>query len=698
MVEKKPLKTSIRFFRGIGEKRDLFLEKIGIKTVEDLLEYFPRAYLDRQHVTEIRSLKVGVDATVVGKVTSFRMIPGRKSRFVLRLYDGTGELNCVWFKGGFYLKNKFQLGETLAVSGKVRFFGGFQMTHPDTDRISDFNDDEKLNTGKILPQYHTTHDLSDAGLDSRGIRRILYRAVLDYAQFVMENLPDELRHRHGLLGRREAISAIHFPDSPRQLEAAIRRLKFEELFFLQLMLAYRRYLSRKKDQGIAFATVGKRTRNVVENLPFQLTDAQKRVIREIWSDMKKPVPMNRLLQGDVGSGKTIVALVVMLLAVENGFQAALMAPTEILAEQHYLTFHRMLERLGVRVALLAGSQKKKEKETALEALRAGHLNIAIGTHALIQESVNFKSLGLVVIDEQHRFGVLQRANLRAKGKRPDVLIMTATPIPRTLSLTVYGDLDISVLNEKPANRKPIITTWRTEKRREDIYKFVKKQLKSGRQAYVVFPLVKESEKMDLRAATEAYESFRKGIFRDIPIGLLHGRMKAGEKEATMEAFKRREIRLLVSTTVIEVGVDVPNATVMVVEHAERFGLTQLHQLRGRVGRGADQAYCILLAYQPISQDGRQRLAAMKSTEDGFKLAEVDLKLRGPGEFFGTRQHGLPQLKLANVIEDAGLLKKAREEAFQLVQTDPALKLSDHARVREFFLERYRDKLGLIKIG
>ena len=698
MVEKKPLKTSIRFFRGIGEKREMFLEKIGIRTVEDLLEYFPRAYLDRRYVIPIKDLMVGQDATVVGKVTSFRMIPGRKSRFVLRLYDGTGELNCVWFKGGFYLKNKFQLGESLAVSGKVRFFGGFQMTHPDYDRISDFNDDEKLNTGKILPQYHTTHDLSDAGLDSRGMRRILYRAVLDYSQFVTENLPDELRRSHGLLGRREAISAIHFPDSPHQLEAAIRRLKFEELFFLQLMLAYRRYLSRNREEGIAFATVGKRTRNLVENLPFRFTDAQKRVIREIWSDMKKPMPMNRLLQGDVGSGKTIVALVVMLLAVENGFQAALMAPTEILAEQHYLTFHRMLERLGVNVALLTGSQKKKEKESALKALQEGYLDITIGTHALIQETVDFKNLGLVVIDEQHRFGVLQRANLRAKGKRPDVLIMTATPIPRTLSLTVYGDLDVSVLDEKPANRKPIITTWRTEKKREEIYKFVRERLKLGQQAYVVFPLVEESEKLDLRAATEAYELFRKGIFSGISVGLLHGRMKGSEKESVMEAFKGGKIQLLVSTTVIEVGVDIPNATVMVVEHAERFGLTQLHQLRGRVGRGAEQAYCILLAYRPISKDARQRLEAMRATDNGFKLAEVDLKLRGPGEFFGTRQHGLPQLKLANVIEDSDLLKKARKEAFHLVQTDPALRLNDHARVREFFSERYRDKLGLIKIG
>ncbi|GBD95133.1 ATP-dependent DNA helicase RecG [bacterium BMS3Abin05] len=698
MVEKNPLKSSIRYLRGIGEQREVFLEKMGVETVEDLLEIYPRRYLDRRQVVPIRDLRAGTDATVIGKVTSFRMLPGRKSRFVLRLYDGTGELNCVWFKGGFYLKNKFQLGEELAVSGKVRLFGGFQMTHPDTDRISDFNDSEKLSTGKILPQYPTTRDLVEAGLDSRGLRRILYRALLDYSSFISENLPEALLRKYNFPGRRGAINAVHFPVSGGQLRAAIQRLKFEELFFMELMLAYRRWSIRKKEKGIAFVRVGKRTRNLVEQLPFQLTETQKRVIREIWTDMKNPAPMNRLLQGDVGSGKTVVALVAMLLAVENGYQAALMAPTEILAEQHYLTFYRMLEHLGVKVALLTGGQKKKQKEETLKALREGKTDMAIGTHALIQGTVAFRKLGLVVIDEQHRFGVLQRAGLRAKGTRPDVLVMTATPIPRTLSLTVYGDLDISILDEKPANRKPVITTWRPEKNREEIYKFVRKSVEAGRQAYVVFPLVEESEKLDLRAAAEAYEAFRTGTFKGISVGLIHGRMKAGEKETLMEAFKQGKIQVLVCTTVIEVGVDVPNAAIMVIEHAERFGLTQLHQLRGRVGRGTEQAYCILLAYSPISKDARERLQAMKSGADGFKLAEVDLKMRGPGEYFGTRQHGLPNLKLANVIEDAGLLLKARQEAFQLVKSDPPLKMNDHPRVREFFLERYRDKYGLIKIG
>ena len=698
MVAEKPLKTSIRFLGGIGEKREQLFEKIGVRTVEDLLEYFPRGYLDRRQVVPIRDLQVGMTATVVGEVSSFRLIPGRRSRFVLRLYDGTGSLNCVWFKGGFYMKNKFTLGERLAVSGRVGFFGGFQMSHPDYDRISGYRDDERLETGKILPQYSSTYELSEAGLDSRGIRRTVNRALLDYAQFVHENLPDEILKKYEFLGRREALSAVHFPENEKQLEKAVRRLKYEELFFLELMLAYRRLKSRQNKKGIAFAKVGRRTRNLVEQLPFQLTEAQKRVIREIWQDMKSPHPMNRLLQGDVGSGKTIVALVAMLLAVENGYQAALMAPTEILAEQHFLSFRNLLEQLGVRVVLLKGSQKKAEKEAVLKAVEEGAADLVVGTHALIQESVAFRQLGLVVIDEQHRFGVLQRAELRAKGLSPDVLVMTATPIPRTLSLTVYGDLDISVLDEKPAHRKPVQTTWRTDKKREAIYKFVRERVESGQQAYIVFPLVEESEKLDLRSATEAYESLRQGVFKGLAVGLLHGRLKPDAKEKVMEAFKRGEIQILVSTTVIEVGVDVPQATVMVVEHAERFGLTQLHQLRGRVGRGADQAYCILVAYAPVSKEARQRLEALAKTSDGFKLAEIDLKMRGPGEFFGTRQHGLPQLKLANILSDSALLQKARADAFALVQQDPALKLGTHPRVREFLVERYRGKFGLIEIG
>ncbi len=683
---------------GIGEKREQLFENIGIRTVEDLLEYFPRAYLDRRQVVAIRDLQVGMTATVVGQVTSFRLIPGRRSRFVLRLYDGTGNLNCVWFKGGFYLKKKFTLGERLAVSGKVGFFGGFQMSHPDFDRISEYRDDERLETGKILPQYSSTHDLSDAGLDSRGIRRILNRTLLDYLQFVHENLPREILAKHKFPGRREAIGAIHFPENEKQLEQARRRLKYEELFFMELLLAYRRLKSRQSRKGIAFSRVGKRTRNLVEQLPFRLTNAQKRVIREIWQDMKSPHPMNRLLQGDVGSGKTIVALVAMLLAVENGFQAALMAPTEILAEQHFLAFRRLLERLGVKVVLLKGGQKKAERQRILESLERGEGDIAIGTHALIQESVAFYRLGLVVIDEQHRFGVLQRAGLRAKGATPDVLVMTATPIPRTLSLTVYGDLDVSILDEKPAERKPIQTTWRTNKKRDAIYKFVRQRVEAGQQAYIVFPLVEESEKVDLRAATEAYESLRKDVFKGLSVGLLHGRLKPDVKESTMAAFQSGEIQILVSTTVIEVGVDVPKATVMVIEHAERFGLTQLHQLRGRVGRGSEQSFCILIAYAPVKREARERLMALSKIADGFKLAEIDLKMRGPGEFFGTRQHGLPKLKLANVVADADLLFQAREDAFALIQNDPALKKGTHPRVREFLLERYREKWGLIEIG
>ncbi|MBF8248326.1 MAG: ATP-dependent DNA helicase RecG, partial [Bacteroidetes bacterium] len=511
-----------------------------------------------------------------------------------------------------------------------------------------------------------------------------------------------------------AIQNIHFPSSQQSLDLATRRLKFDELFFLQLLLALRRYHFKHEEKGISYKVESKLARQLVDSLPFGLTQAQKRVIAEIAADMKTPKPMNRLLQGDVGSGKTIVALLAMLVAIENGYQVAFMAPTEILADQHFRTIASFLKTIPVNVRLLIGGQRKKLREDILEDIRSGNAQIVVGTHALIEENVRFASLGLTVIDEQHRFGVMQRAALREKGYNPDVLVMTATPIPRTLAMTIYGDLDVSVIDEMPANRKPVRTATRLEGQKPKVYDFVKDEVQRGRQVYIVFPLIEESEKVDLKAATKEFENLQDKVFPGLKLGLIHGRMKTEEKDAVMAAFKSGGIHILVSTTVIEVGIDVPNATVMIIENAERFGLSQLHQLRGRVGRGGDQSYCVLIAdytwfdtrkrgkdlfaQQEEKDVARIRLDTMVETNDGFKIAEVDLKLRGPGEFFGTKQSGLPGFRIASLVDDAELLHVARKEAFAVVEQDPQLRSSSNKSIRKHFETHFKDIFDLGKVG
>lgn len=693
--------TSIQFLKGIGEKRAQALKKVGIHTVGDLLQYYPRRYLDRSNITPIRNLHPNDTATVVGKITTQGIKKGTRSRFIVLLSDNTGFLSCVWFHQIPYWQKLFKVGQTLAVSGKVGYFGGLQIVHPEFDLLSEDgedHEDEFLHTGKIIPLYSSTESLSRLGLDSRGFRRIMRNLLRSYGSQIEEIMIEPIIQRHRLIYLDEAFQNIHFPKDFDSLSRAKQRLKFDELFFMEFMLAYRKHKISQQQKGIHFATVGERLKTLVDKLPFKLTEAQKKVIREIRADMKQTSPMYRLLQGDVGSGKTIVALVAMLIAVENGYQAALMAPTEILAEQHYLTFRQWLEELGVNVKLLIGGQRKKEREKILVAIESGECEILIGTHAIIQEQVKFHKLGLVVIDEQHRFGVSQRAILTEKGEHPDVLVMTATPIPRTLSLTVYGDLDVSIVDELPEGRIPVRTSWRYENKRKDIYEFVKSKVAEGQQAYIVFPLIEESEKLDLKAATESYEKMSEGIFSQFKLALLHGRMKNDEKDAIMLAFKRGEVKILVSTTVIEVGVDVPQATIMVVENAERFGLTQLHQLRGRVGRGREQSYCILVAKPPLTEDAVTRLNTMTQTNDGFKIAEVDLKLRGPGEFFGTRQHGLPELKIADPIQDTDLLIKARDEAFQIVNHETDFRQMISLLMQNSFFQNYKDKIGMMRIG
>ncbi len=688
------LDQSVEVLSSIGPKRAVALSQAGVDTLEDLFYYFPRRYLDRSTVTPIRNLKVDEEATVVGRIIQADVQMGRTHRFVLVLSDDTSLLQCVWFSHVRYWQKKFVVGEWLAVSGKVSRFGQFQMTHPEFDLLGDDKEGSGYNTGKIVPVYPSGEVLSHAGFDSRGFRRLLNRLTSNFAEKVEEILPADLLQRQQLVSHKTALVDVHFPASFEALQKARHRLKFQELFFMELMLAFRRRQFRTNVQGISFDKVGDKMKQLVDSLPFELTDAQKRVMHEIRADMKSSEPMNRLLQGDVGSGKTIVALLTMLIAVENGYQAAIMAPTEILAEQHFLNIYHMLEAIDVHTVLLLGGQKKKVREDALAAIASGTAQVVIGTHALIQEGVQFANLGVVIIDEQHRFGVLQRATLMEKGRNPDVLVMTATPIPRTLSLTLYGDLDVSILDQLPAGRKPIITGWRPESQRKKIYDFVREQVSTGAQAYVVFPLVEESEKIDLRAATESYEAMRETTFKDFRLGLLHGRMKSEEKESVMADFKAGKLDILVSTTVIEVGVDVPNATVMVIEHAERFGLSQLHQLRGRVGRGDKQSYCILVGYNQSSGEARDRLNVMAETTDGFKIAEKDLELRGPGEYFGTKQSGLPDLKIADVIEDIDILKTARQEAFDLVERDPRLSLSEHANTASFFIKHFKNKYDL----
>jgi ATP-dependent DNA helicase RecG len=725
------LDLPVQFVKGIGPKRAEALASRGVRTVHDLLYYFPFDYIDLSRVEPIGNLRRHVSSgawiTVIGSVLSFELL-GRppRQRFVVHLGDESGSIQLVFFRSVKYFKTTFAVGERLAVSGRVTRFGKhYQFVHPSIDRLAggDEEGDVFLHTTGIVPKYGSSEGMKDVYLNLKGLRRIMKSTVEQFAELLAETLPADLLRRNGLLPLRQAIRAIHFPPSTDELAAARRRLKFDELFAMQLLLALRRKSVKVDLPGIRFSVESKLARQLVDSLPFKLTKAQVKVIKEIAGDMQSPRPMNRLLQGDVGSGKTVVALTAMLIAVENGYQAAFMAPTEILAEQHFRTLAALLKGLPVNVRLLIGGQKTKLREDIVEDIQRGSAQIVVGTHALIQDEVRFAALGLVIIDEQHRFGVAQRIALREKGgspqggPRPDILVMTATPIPRTLSLTLYGDLDVSVIDELPANRKSIKTVLKLESQETSAYDFIRRQVEEGRQAYIVYPLVEESEKVDLKAATESFGRLKSEIFPDLRLGLLHGRMASEEKEEVMKAFKEGNIDVLVSTTVIEVGIDVPNASIMVIEHAERFGLSQLHQLRGRVGRGAEQSYCILIApdwmkalarglamLPKLGAEGEERqiaerrLATMLMTTDGFKIAETDLELRGPGDFFGTRQSGLPALQIANLMTDGELLSLARHDALELIERDPHLRLPDNTPVRKHFEERMKEALSLLQGG
>jgi ATP-dependent DNA helicase RecG len=662
--------VAIQFLKSVGPQRAKLLNRLEIYTIEDLLNHFPRRYDDRRQVKPISQVEPGEVETVKGTVVTHQELKPRRGLKIIKigLSDGTGTLQAVWFNNPYLLK-QLPRGLQILVTGKVeRRFGPAEMTVTDFEVWEDGD-----NAPGIVPVYPSTDSLS-----SKQIRTLMGYALQKVDELMPEILTEETLKKNHLMGRSEAYRQIHFPCDFEHKEAARRRLVFEEFVLLQLGIQSVRG-SHDRLPGIPMAGVHKLVNQLQKDLPFRLTKAQERVLDEIFGDMASPHPMARLVQGDVGSGKTVVAAMALLKAVECGYQGAMMAPTEILAEQHFIYLRQVLEPLGVRVGMLTGSMGKKERERVLSLARDGLCDVLVGTHALIQESVVYKALGLAVTDEQHRFGVRQRAVLQEKGNNPHVLVMTATPIPRTLALTLYGDLHLSVIDELPPGRKEIKTMHITERSRERLYQFIDKEISQGRQAYVVCPLVEESEVMDLKAATELAEVMS-ARFPNFKVGLLHGRMKAHEKEVIMEKLRANQIQLLVSTTVIEVGVNVPNASIMVVEGAERFGLAQLHQLRGRVGRGEYQSYCLLVT-SGVNEEIRRRMGIMCETNDGFKIAEADLNIRGPGEFFGTRQHGLPELKIADILHDAAVLEQARVAAEEILEGTAEPKLFQEVKRR-----------------
>ena len=699
------LADDISVLAGVGERRAEPLRRAGADTVGALFRHYPRRYLDRSTVTPIQELTDEAGAvTVVGEVMATGLAgQGRKMRLELRIQDESGGvMKAVWFRGAHYLHRLFRKGDKLALHGQVQQYGKtFSMAHPETDKLE--SNAPALTTGRIIPLYPSTAALDKVGMNSRALRRVVYGAFKSHGLLIPEILPAEIRERYGLIAGNVALRAAHFPKDSAELGRALRRLKFEELFFLQLILAFL-HGRRKRQPGPQFhqpdngeATL---TQQFLDNLPFTFTGAQTRTLADIAQDTAAGQQMNRLVQGDVGSGKTVVAVAAMMMALDAGYQSAFMAPTEILTEQHYANLKTYLEPLGVEVRLLIGGQRKALREEILADLAEGRAHVAVGTHAVIQDTVQFQKLGLAVVDEQHRFGVEQRAQMFEKGERPHMLLMTATPIPRSLAMTVYGDLDVTVMDERPAGRKPIITQVYSEKKREDAYAFIKEQLRGGRQAYVVYPLVEESEAETLADVKDAENGAAELTerFRPYSVDLVHGRMLAYEKEEAMARFKAGETDILVATTVIEVGVDVPNASVMVIEHAERFGLSQLHQLRGRVGRGEYQSHCILMAGPKRTHDAEARLSAMAATDDGFIISEEDLKLRGAGDLFGIRQSGEGALKLADLVRDQEILQEAREAAFALAEADPQLQHPDHQLIRERLRTSAPKELRFVQVG
>jgi ATP-dependent DNA helicase RecG len=689
------LENDISFLKGVGPARaDQFRMELGIRTWEDLLMHYPFRYVDKSQFQKVRDVKsdavaVQLQGTIV-RLTE--MGEARAKRLVGVFQDETGTMELVWFKGARWLKSSLPLNKPCLVYGKpTEFKGKFNIAHPEVEEI----ETSRMAAGVGLkPVYSTTEKMSNRGLNSNVIGKLTLQLCEEVRHEIPEVLPQELIQQYKLISRTEALVQLHAPANAEKLEQARRRLKFEELFFLQLQLLQTKLAGTVEQRGVVFEKVGELFNSFYKkHLPFELTGAQKRVVKEIRTDVMKGFHMNRLVQGDVGSGKTIVALMAILLAIDNGYQACLMAPTEILANQHFEGISQLLEPLGVRVELLTGSVKKKNRVPLLEDLKSGELKFIIGTHALIEPVVEFANLGLVVIDEQHRFGVAQRAALWKKAALPPhILVMTATPIPRTLAMTVYGDLDVSIIDELPPGRKPVNTQWHTDAYRLMLFEFIRQEIALGRQVYVVYPMIEESEKMDYKDLFDGYES----MSRAFPspkyfISIVHGRMKAEDRDFEMKQFIEKKTQIMVATTVIEVGVNVPNASVMVIESAERFGLSQLHQLRGRVGRGADQSYCVLMTGHKLSDDTKLRMETMVRTTDGFEIAEVDLRLRGPGDLAGTAQSGVLQLRIADMVKDQQMMAAARNIANEWLSEDPQLTGDKSAPIREELLRLKKKK-------
>lgn len=692
MRPKTTVDTSVQYIKGVGEKLAQILAKLNLYTLGDLMFHLPRRYEDRTQFRRIAHVRPGDAVTLSGKIIAVDNVSIRKGLTLTKAFldDGTGSVELVWYNQPYMKETLSKKRDAIVVYGVIKESGwGFQMETPEWEELE--ADKDPISINRIVPIYPLTE-----GVGQKRLRNIIYNALNLYIDVFEDVLPPSVMHNHQLLPIRQALRMVHFPDKMEQVEQGRHRLVFEEFFLMQINLALQKAKTAQA-KGIAMSIDEQELIAKIRRMvPFELTAAQNRVIHEIWADMRLPHPMNRLLQGDVGSGKTIVAASAILAAIENQYQAAMMAPTEILAEQHYVVLHELFRPVGIPVELLVGRLTSKQKQHVRERIASGRGMVTVGTHALIQEGVEFARMGLAIIDEQHRFGVMQRAALRDKGLSPHVLVMTATPIPRTLTLTLYGDLDLSIIDEMPPGRKPVKTHWKRPEDRLQVYAGVRKLIEQGRQVYVICPLVEESEKLQVRAAEELGEHLQRDVFSDLQVGVLHGRMKPLDKEAIMDAFRNEEIHILVSTTVIEVGVDVPNAAAIVVEDADRFGLAQLHQLRGRVGRSEHQSFCVLVS-QAKSEESQRRLEIMTRTNNGFLIAEEDLRIRGPGEIYGTKQSGVPAFRVADLVKDMHLLEIARQEAFEFIKTDPDLSRPEHAKLKAA-VERQRNRLTVATVS
>ena len=684
--------TEVQYLKGVGPKRGKILKSFGIITVQDLIRNFPRKYLDRTNIKPINKLIINEKVVVVGIVESFGVKRLRKGKyFQLNISDKTGIMQCIWFHGVSWIMEKFKQGDNIAVFGKIEFYQGYRIIHPEFDLFD--NSDDLSNTGKIIPLYSANTMLKRVNLDSRGIRRLIHNA-LQKIKYIDDHFNDEFLNNEGLYNEDKSLRIVHQPDSQEALQSAYYRLKFDEYFFLQLVLAINKYqLSQHK--GKKFIELGDYAVKMYKSLNFTLTNAQIKVMREIRKDLAMDKPMNRLIQGDVGCGKTVIAMLTSAIIVGNGSQVAIMAPTEILAEQHYDSFMNYCEKLDISCELLIGNISTKDKKQLYDNLENGKIQIIVGTHALIQEKVIFKNLELVVVDEQHRFGVEQRKKLITKGQHVNILAMTATPIPRTLTFAIHGDMDLSWIDELPKDRIPIKTTVIDCKKIDAVYSKMKNEMDKGHFCFIVFPIIEESDKIDAEAAESAYNNFKDNIFSNYTIGFLHGKLNKESKTDIMNQVNSGKIQCLVSTTVVEVGINNPNATVMVIENAERFGLTQLHQLRGRIGRGNFQSYCYLIQRKK-GEISNKRLSIIEKHIDGFKISDEDLKLRGPGEFLGTKQHGYISSKLIDIANDGKIIRHARTRAFEIIENDP--KLISYQILKNKLLKDYKHMLEFVNIG